>query len=598
MRPIGSPMSSQLFFTGTSRSTLHILVVLYCMYSVTNRCKYKHDEKQVPFDKEMRALQAEAQKKERKASKTEQQESNKRDRDGHQSKNRNHERESRAVRERKETERQEVAQYKERSRARLEEEQQVLRAKARREEREAQSRQHELQQEEHRKERDAVEQQGEQASNKGDWGPQTTLAEAANDTFSFADPEPSEEEDDDRAEQETTKGDRTGRRHTRSTTQRAVRSDLSERKTFKKRSDRGSGRSDRDSGRSDHDSGRSNRDRERNSRGREGSSRDSERGDRDKGKSKQDRERADRDKQEKRAGDQSRKDATASVRQGLDTISEHRATTDIEQECNIVWRSKTGGSPKVVRKLGYGESGDDEPEQATKRTLVLQWKMRGERALEAMRKSKPLPNFGRITMFEAIAMVAALYQNGGNANTKLNFKDAVTKLHVGIYPPDKDDRYEFAITLLDSYYNKKSNARRALEALRKGGDSALSKAITLAARETCIVGYARPGNDEAGNVLAFRDNNGAIMDVIVSPLGLVSLSRVAEGLEMVCASPRITMHEGEMEVLFVQFPDTVDMASVPRRRYVGPWTGKGCPKRSERSGTSWPWPSGSASLAP
>ena len=159
--------------------------------------------------------------------------------------------------------------------------------------------------------------------------------------------------------------------------------------------------------------------------------------------------------------------------------------------------------------------------------------------------------------------------------------------YAGIYPPDKDDRYEFATTLLDSYYNKRSNARRALEILRKGGDSALSKAIALAARETCIVGYARPGNDD--NVLAFKDDSGEITDVIVSPLGLVSLSRIAEGLEMVCASPRITMHKGEMEVLFVQFPGTVDMASVRVgdmwARMVTPMDGQGMPKTLREVGS-------------
>ena len=415
------------------------------MYSVTNRCRYNHDEKQAPFDKDMRARQAEAQKKVRQASKTEQQDSKKRGRNGHQSRHSHHERESReqredqkatSHRERQEVERQDVAQYEERRRARLEKErQEVLRAEARREEREAQIRLHEPQQDEHYKKRDIVEQQGEQASNTDDWNPHKTLAEAASDTSSFAEPEPSEEEDDDRAAQETTKSDRTERKHVRNATQKATISDFSERKTYnlhngkrdRKRDDRDRERSSRGNERDDRDRKRSRRGSERDDRGRERSSRDSERGDRDKGKSNQDRERADRDNQERRAGDQGREDAnasvkqgpstisehqaTASVKQGLSTMSEHRATTTTEQKRNTAWRSKVEGSPRVVRKLGYEESGNDEPKQATKRTLVLQrdqTRMRGERALEAMRKGKPMPNFGRITLLEAITMVPCI----------------------------------------------------------------------------------------------------------------------------------------------------------------------------------------------
>ena len=83
-------------------------------------------------------------------------------------------------------------------------------------------------------------------------------------------------------------------------------------------------------------------------------------------------------------------------------------------------------------------------------------------------------------------------------------------------------------------------------------------------------------------MLVFKNGNREIEDVIVSPLGLVSLKRIAEGLKIACPSPRITMHDGAMEVLFVQFPSTVDMAYVSVddawARMVTPMDEQGVPK--------------------
>ena len=548
----------------------------FCMFSVASRCNFKHDAVQTQFDKNMRAHEADARKKVRDASKNNQQDSNKRDRDTRQSGNRHHERGAKIGREREEKERQEEAQYQERSRARLEKEQQnVQRLNERREEREAQDHQQKVQQEERRKEQDKIEQQGEQASDTDDWNPHKTLAEAENDSFSFA-AEARREEYDEKAEQESTESERTERRRAKSATQETAENDWSSRRTFNLHNGRGGGSRDnerseknsRDSGRSDRDRGRSSRDSGRSDRGSERNSRGSERNDRD---------------SEKWAlpppPPPRREDTTASV----DIMSEHRTTMNFEQDRNIVRRDKTGSSPNVARRLGYDENGDDEHKQAARRKLVLrkeQTRMRGERALDALRRDKPMPNFGRLTMFEIIAMVSALHQEDGNANTKLDLKDPVTKLHAGIYPPDKGDRYRFAITLMNAYYNDNTNAKRALEKLCKGGDSARSKAIALAVRETCILGYAKPGNDD--NVLVFRDGNREIKDAIVSPLGLVFLKRIAEGLRIACPSPRITAHDGAMEVLFVQFPSTVDMACVSIddawARMVTPMDEQGMPK--------------------
>ena len=560
------------------------------MFSVASRCNFKHDAVQTQFDKNMRAHEADARKKVRDASKNNQQDSNKRDRDTRQSGNRHHERGAKIGREREEKERQEEAHYQERSRARLEKEQRdVQRSNERREEREAQDRQQELRQEEHRKKQDAIEQQREQASNGGDWTFKTTLAEAENDTFSFA-AAASKEEYDEKAEQEPTKNEWTERRRANSATRETTESDLSKRRTFNTNNGRGGnsrgrGRSSRDSERSNRGSERSSRDSGRSDRGSERSDRGSERWAPSprRERSNQGRKRADRDEREKKAGEQGREDTTASVEPGLDIMSEYRTTMDLEQDRNIVRRDKTGSSPNVARRLGYDENEDDEHKQATGRKLVLrkeQMRMRGERALDALRRVKPMPNCGRLTMFEIIAMVSALHQEDGNANTKLDLKDPVTKLHAGIYPPDKGDRYRFAITLMNAYYNDNTNAKRALEKLCKGGDSARSKAIALAARETCILGYAKPGNDD--NVLVFRDGNREIKDAIVSPLGLVFLKRIAEGLRIACPSPRITAHDGAMEVLFVQFPSTVDMACVSIddawARMVTPMDEQGMPK--------------------
>jgi hypothetical protein len=183
--------------------------------------------------------------------------------------------------------------------------------------------------------------------------------------------------------------------------------------------------------------------------------------------------------------------------------------------------------------------------------------MKGKYLLGAIRKGERRGTENLITLFEAITMAQRVVEKE-SGRMPLHMTDSVSDICVGTSPLLEEDQIELMIRIIDAYYNDIEISRKAVNNITK--DGRMLQVLSYTEKKTRIIAYAEPGDER--DVLQFSDKLGEVKKRI-SWVGRETFKELEEPLKLVCTSPRIVEHGGEMEILMVQFIENgVDMDSV------------------------------------